>query len=81
STKLSKQHSILFSVIPSRDVSTGKKIVTSDDEDDDAPTTATAAAGATTTTKPSDTRKICQYGAKCYRTNADHFKQFQHPPS
>ncbi|CAF1376814.1 unnamed protein product [Rotaria magnacalcarata] len=82
STKLSKQHSILFSVIPSRDISTGEKIVTSDDEDDDAPTTSSSSSSsAATTTKPSDTRKICQYGAKCYRTNADHFKQFQHPPS
>jgi hypothetical protein len=25
-----------------------------------------------------DTRKVCQYGAKCYRTNADHLKNFQH---
>lgn len=75
SAKLSKQHSILFSVIPSRDASTGKKIVTSDDEDDEAaPTT-------TTTSKTTDTRKMCQYGAKCYRTNADHLKQFKHPTS
>ena len=73
SAKLSKQHSILFSVIPSRDANTGKKIVTSDDEDDEAaPSTSTAS-------KTTDTRKVCQYGAKCYRTNADHYKQFQHP--
>ncbi len=72
SAKLSKQHSILFSVIPSRDVNTGKKIVTSDDEDDEAPSTSI---------KTADTRTICQYGAKCYRTNADHFKQYQHPSS
>ena len=72
SAKLSKQHSILFSVIPSRDENTGKKIVTSDDEDDEAPTSST-------TTTNADTRPMCQYGAKCYRTNADHLKQFQHP--
>ena len=73
STKLSKQHSILFSVIPSRDAGTGKKIVTSDDEDDEATSSTSVPSKAT------DTRKMCQYGAKCYRTNADHFKQFQHP--
>jgi hypothetical protein len=71
SAKLSKQHSILFSVIPSRDANTGNKIVTSDDEDDDE----------TTSSKTTDTRKVCQYGAKCYRTNPDHYKQFQHPSS
>jgi hypothetical protein len=76
SAKLSKQHSVLFSVIPSRDANTGKKIITSDDEDDEA-TPSTSASSKTTT----DTRKICQYGAKCYRTNPDHFKQFQHPSS
>jgi len=75
SAKLSKQHSVLFSVIPSRDANTGKKIVTSDDEDADEATPSTT----TTTTKTTDTRKMCQYGAKCYRTNADHLKQFQHP--
>jgi hypothetical protein len=77
SAKLSKQHSILFSVIPSRDADTGKKIVTSDDEDDEAPATTTS----TSTKTSTDTRKVCQYGAKCYRTNPDHFKQFQHPSS
>jgi hypothetical protein len=74
SAKLSKQHSVLFSVIPSRDASTGKKIVTSDDEDDEA-------TPATSSSKTTDTRPICRYGAKCYRTNADHFKQYQHPSS
>jgi hypothetical protein len=77
SAKLSKQHSILFSVIPSRDADSGKKIVTSDDEDDEAPATTTS----TSTKTSTDTRKVCQYGAKCYRTNPDHFKQFQHPSS
>ncbi|CAF1083579.1 unnamed protein product [Adineta steineri] len=75
SAKLSKQHSILFSVVPSRDATTNKKIVTSDDEDDDAPSTTSSPS------KTTDTRKICQYGAKCYRTNADHLKNFQHPSS
>ncbi|CAF3707369.1 unnamed protein product [Rotaria sp. Silwood1] len=76
STKLSKQHSILFSVIPSRDAKTGKKIITSDDEGEES--TATAAITTTTTT---DTREVCQYGEKCYRTNPDHLKQYQHPLS
>jgi hypothetical protein len=77
SAKLSKQHSVLFSVIPSRDASTGKKIVTSDDEDDEA--TPSSSSTTITASKTTDTRKMCQYGAKCYRTNADHLKQFQHP--
>jgi len=89
SAKLSKQHSILFSVIPSRDAKTGNKIITSDDEDEEA--TAAAAAATTTAssskskskskTKTTDTREICQYGEKCYRTNPDHLKQYQHPSS
>ncbi|CAF1099513.1 unnamed protein product [Adineta ricciae] len=73
SAKLSKQHSVLFSVIPSRDANSGKKIVTSDDEDEEA--------ASSSSTKTSDTRPTCKFGAKCYRTNADHLKQFQHPSS
>jgi hypothetical protein len=72
SAKLSKQHSILFSVIPSRDGNTGKKIVTSDDEDEEA---------TPSSSKKVDAREVCQYGEKCYRTNADHLKQYQHPTS
>ncbi|CAF0823930.1 unnamed protein product [Didymodactylos carnosus] len=80
STKLSKQHSVLFSVIPSRDTA-GKKIVTSDDEDEDEKSGKSKSPPSTSaTTTSADTRKPCQYGAKCYRTNPDHFKQFQHPP-
>lgn len=80
SAKLSKQHSILFSVIPSRDAKTGGKIVTSDDEDEDATSSSTTTTATTSSSsKKTDTRKMCQYGAKCYRTNADHLKNFQHP--
>jgi hypothetical protein len=79
STKLSKQHSILFSVIPSRDGKTGQKIVTSDDEDENVTATATAAAAAPSSSKKTDAREVCQYGEKCYRTNPDHLKQYQHP--
>jgi hypothetical protein len=79
STKLSKQHSILFSVIPSRDEKTGKKIVTSDDEDENAAAAAAAAVAAPSSSKKTDTREVCQYGEKCYRTNSDHLKQYQHP--
>lgn len=80
SAKMSKQHSILFSVIPSRDASTGKKIVTSDDEDDEAPSSSSSPKPAATTST-ADARPVCKYGAKCYRSNADHLKQFQHPSS
>jgi hypothetical protein len=82
SAKLSKQHSILFSVIPSRDGNTGKKIVTSDDEDEEATATATTASSSSSSSKKKkDTRQVCQYGEKCYRTNPDHLKQYQHPSS
>ncbi|CAF4316050.1 unnamed protein product, partial [Adineta steineri] len=74
-TKLSKQHSILFSVIPSRDVKSGKKIVTSDDEDEETQVPSSSL----TNKNKKDTRELCQYGEKCYRTNPDHLKQYQHP--
>lgn len=75
-TKLSKQHSVLFSVIPSRDVQTGGKIITSDDEDEQPSSSVSESSEAK---KSTDEQKICKFGAKCYRTNPDHFKQFQHP--
>lgn len=68
---LNKQHSVLFSAIPSRDPSTGKKIVTSDDEDDHAQDSSLASADG----KPPP----CKFGATCYRTNASHLSQFSHP--
>ena len=74
SAKLSKQHSILFSVIPSRDAKTGKKVVTSDDEDEEITT-------APSSSKKGDTREVCKYGEKCFRTNADHLEQYQHSSS
>ena len=77
STKLSKQHSILFSVIPSRDGKTGKKVVTADDVDENAAEVAplpSSSKGKTTT------QEVCPYGAKCYRTNPDHLKEYEHPP-
>ncbi|CAF0973497.1 unnamed protein product [Adineta steineri] len=76
-TKLSKQHSILFSVIPSRDVKSGKKIVTSDDEDEETQVPSSSASSSNKNKK--DAREPCQYGEKCYRTNPDHLKQYQHP--
>ncbi|CAF1191503.1 unnamed protein product [Rotaria sordida] len=81
-TKLSKQHSILFSVVPSRDEKTGKKIVTSDDEGEQSTAAAaTTASSSSSSSKKTDTREVCQYGEKCYRTNPDHHKQYQHPLS
>jgi hypothetical protein len=77
-TKLSKQHSILFSVIPSRDGKTGKKIAKSDDDDDEQPSSSSASSSSLQ--KP-DAREECPYGEKCYRKNPDHLKQYQHPSS
>ncbi|CAF2973551.1 unnamed protein product [Rotaria socialis] len=73
-TKLSKQHSILFSVIPSRDGKTGKKIARSDDDDEQ------PSSSSSSLQKP-DAREECPYGEKCYRKNPDHLKQYQHPSS
>jgi hypothetical protein len=76
---LKKQHTILFSVVPSRDPNTGNKIVTSDDEDDNVKEEVKAAAPAPKGKKAA-AKPMCKYGAACYRTNADHVKQFDHPP-
>ncbi|UJR31854.1 hypothetical protein I4U23_019330 [Adineta vaga] len=78
SAKLSKQHSILFSIIPSRDVKTGKKVVASDEEGEQISSSSPSTSTSKTKT---DNQEVCQYGAKCYRTNADHLKQYQHPTS
>lgn len=59
STKLSKQHSILFSVIPSRDEKTGKKVVTEDDVDENADEGTTVA-----TTKPKAARGSAKKSAQ-----------------
>ncbi|CAM4740709.1 unnamed protein product [Rotaria magnacalcarata] len=72
-TKLSKQHSILFSVIPSRDGKAGKKIARSDD-DNEQPSSSSSL-------QKLDVREECPYGEKCYRKNPDHLKQYQHPSS
>lgn len=89
--QLKKQHSILFSTIPSRDADTGKKVVTSNDTDDVAEdeadnllTKKTAmlppASPVVTGKKRGATgKRMCQYGAMCYQKNKDHLDKFDHP--
>lgn len=77
STKLSKKHSILFSVIPSRDEKTGKKVVTPDDVGEQA--SSSSSSSLAPTSEKEDEREMCPYGEKCYRKNPDHLKQYQHP--
>lgn len=91
---LKKQHSILFSTIPSRDEK-GKKVVTTDDEDqdvDDEDDEPASVSSSKTASKADDGDASdgdvdgddggvppCRYGAMCFRTNADHLKKFSHP--
>jgi len=75
---LQKQHTILWSTVPSRDAS-GQKIVTDDDiasdEEDDGSEkkSKSKAKGAKKKQTP------CRYGELCYRTNSAHRTQFSHP--
>lgn len=69
---LKKQHSIMFSTVPSRDQETGEKIVTPDDvhSDDEVDK------------KEKDEKKKepCKYGASCYRQDPGHQAKFFHEP-
>mmetsp|Transcript_42285 Transcript_42285/g.82999 ORF Transcript_42285/g.82999 Transcript_42285/m.82999 type:complete len:881 (-) Transcript_42285:66-2708(-) len=65
---LKKQHSILFATVPSRD-NLGGKIITTDDED----------SGDDDEEKKTTTKRVCKFGAKCFRKNKAHFEQFDHP--
>lgn len=90
---LQKQHSILFSTIPSRDQESGKKIVTANDADDDQDE---AAAAGLLLTKGSSThsskkgaggaaaaggkgKQICKWHPNCYQRNSAHLLAFDHP--
>lgn len=74
--ELKKQHTILFSTVPSRDQSTGKKVVTDDDLfDDDEEDVADKKKGKV------GGKPVCKYGASCYQTNPTHLAKFHHPPA
>jgi DNA ligase-1 len=64
-----RQHSIIFSTIPSRD-NLGAKIVTTDDEDSD------EEASKMTTKKK---KEPCKYGKTCFRKSHSHLAHFTHP--
>eukprot|EP01119_Soliformovum_irregulare_P017480 TRINITY_DN5207_c0_g1_i1.p1 TRINITY_DN5207_c0_g1~~TRINITY_DN5207_c0_g1_i1.p1 ORF type:complete len:557 (-),score=200.99 TRINITY_DN5207_c0_g1_i1:3-1673(-) len=70
---LKKQHSILFSTVPSRDQVSGDKIVTNDDTLEDIAPAVDAA--------PTDEKQPCKYGANCYRSDKTHLATFTHPKS
>jgi len=64
--ELKKQHSVLFSSIPSRDPD-GNKVLNSDDEDD-------------LSFQTSSPKKLqCKYGSDCYRSSKEHLEKFSHP--
>jgi len=88
--ELKKEHTLLFSTVPSRDKS-GNKIVTDQDalsdeeieekkdsnnKSEDGSELVTASLDDEGNVKP-----ICKYGATCYRKNADHLKKFSHGKS
>lgn len=65
-----KQHSIIFSTIPSRDDS-GAKIVTTDDEDSEDEESRKTIKG--------KTKEPCKYGKTCFRRSHSHLAHFTHP--
>jgi len=78
--QLKKQHTILFSTIPSRDEKTGQKIVTSDDEhsSDEEPTSTSHKS--VSDEKSSTQKPKCKYGPGCYRTSKSHVSKYSHDP-
>eukprot|EP01102_Stenamoeba_stenopodia_P003500 TRINITY_DN1356_c0_g1_i1.p1 TRINITY_DN1356_c0_g1~~TRINITY_DN1356_c0_g1_i1.p1 ORF type:complete len:349 (+),score=121.00 TRINITY_DN1356_c0_g1_i1:843-1889(+) len=73
---LKKQHTILFSTVPSRDQVTGKKVITDDDilEDDDDESEVESSKD------KSKGKKECKWGKNCYQSNPSHLAKFTHPP-
>jgi len=75
-SELKRNHTLLFSTVPSRDES-GKKVVTDenvDDDDDDVPVK-----GVHVDDPTGKQKQPCKYGAFCYQKNAKHLSQFSHP--
>ncbi|PRP86779.1 hypothetical protein PROFUN_02928 [Planoprotostelium fungivorum] len=78
--ELKKQHSILFSVIPSRDQETGEKRVTSDDEMEESEQRVEhKQMGAPIVINGEKVKPECKYGNQCFRTNKEHLDAFSHP--
>jgi len=85
---LKKQHTILFSVVPSRDLDSGKKMITSDDEltESDEETTTKPVISIKPTTKDktkstpsaSEKKPMCRYADQCFRTNPAHLAKYAH---
>jgi DNA ligase-1 len=78
---LGRQHSILFSTVPSRDAA-GRKIVCSDDEDEDEVVgpSSEGSALAKGRARKKEKKPMCKYGSACFRTGAAHLAAFEHPP-
>lgn len=89
---LKKDHSLLFSTIPSRD-ETGNKVITdqdacgSDDGEEEENLSKSASTPNSTyllitklTVLIEKQKPICKYGDKCYQTNKEHLERFDHPP-
>ena len=79
---LKKQHTVLFTVVSSRDQETGKKQITSDDEDSsDDNTTKSTIIGSNIpkkTNSNSNDKPDCPFGKLCYRTSKTHLAKWKH---
>jgi len=73
---LEKQHSIMFTSVPSIDLSSGEKIIT----DDDAGSDKDDAESEKHSTKSTNIDlPLCKYGEKCYQTKQEHTSKYAHP--
>lgn len=88
---LKKDHSLLFSTVPSRDEAGNKVVRDEDVEDDEEEQKDSITTPATSTFSDKvlwgthkeieQQQKIpCQYGDKCYRNNKEHLDKYSHPP-
>jgi len=92
--KLKRQHSILFSTVPSRDTK-GSKMITSDDEGENVASDSETESSNSSSKKKKGKRsrpskdsddenqnkplKKCIYGALCFRTCPSHLASYSHP--
>jgi len=79
---LEKQHSILFTSIPSFDLLTGDKIITDDDacsDKDDTEKNIESEKHNKSSASSTSELPLCKYGAKCYQIKPEHTSKYAHP--
>lgn len=79
---LGRQHTLLFSTVPSRDQA-GDKIVTDQDvcsDDEDGAEILGNDLSSPVKSPLNDGKKVCKYGASCYQKNKQHLDQYYHEP-